>query len=145
MDRSPLAAPASNRRISAHRFRKRAAVLAGILALSGFASPAMGSQDASTRLVRCGAESCLLVTGHRDDPSAIVSINGQVVNVEGRRGWKVSVPVATVREWSAPYAREIEVSLRDPATQQETAASVDLPIGLLGGVTELAALEVSVP
>jgi len=50
-----------------------------------------------------------------------------------------------VRSWSAPYAREIEVSLRDPATLRETVAAVDLPIGLLGGVTDLAALEVSIP
>ena len=71
-----------------------------------------------------------------------VSINGQEVAVEGKYDWRVRVPVETVRGWSAPYARTIEVSLRDPQTQLDATADVDLPIGLLGTLTDLAALEI---
>lgn len=112
--------------------------------VSGLAAPAMAAPEPSTRLVSCGAESCLLISGHREDPASTVSINGQEVTVTGQHRWRVRVPVATVREWSAPHARTIEVSLRQPGTQQETFASADLPIGLLGHVTTLASLEVSI-
>jgi len=124
--------------------RRRAALCAAAIVLAGSAAPALAETSASARLVSCGSESCLLVSGHRDDPSAEVSINGQAVAVEGKRGWRVSLPVATVRQWSAPYAREIEVSLRDPATAAESTAFVDLPVGLLGKLTDLSALEISI-
>ncbi|KPL68437.1 hypothetical protein SZ64_10110 [Erythrobacter sp. SG61-1L] len=109
---------------------------------ANLATPAMAASETSTRLVNCGEQSCLMVSGHRDDPSAIITINGQPVSVEGERGWRVRVPVDTVRAWSAPNARTIEVTLLDPGTLQETSASVDLPIGLLGNLTDLAVLEV---
>jgi len=123
--------------------RKRALAVIGALAFGSLAAPAIAASEPSTRLVRCGEESCLRVNGYRDDPASIVSINGRVVPVEGKRSWQVHLPVEVVRQWSAPYARTIEVSLQDPETQLETAASVDLPIGLLGGV-DLASLVVSV-
>jgi hypothetical protein len=115
--------------------------LAAIGALA--ASPATASSEPSTRLVRCGEESCLQICGHRDNPAATVSINGHAVPAEGERGWRVSLPVEVVRQWSAPHARTIEVSLFEPETQHATVASVDLPIGLLGDTTELASLVVS--
>ena len=114
------------------------------LAVACVSAPALAGSEPSTKVVECGEESCLLVSGYRADPAAIVSINGQTVAVEGRNGWRVRVPVDTVREWSAPHARTIDVSLRDPRTQAETVASVDLPIGLLGHITDLAALEITV-
>jgi len=103
----------------------------------------MASSEPSTRLVRCGGDSCLQISGHRDDPASIVSINGHVVPVEGEYSWRVHLPVEVVRQWSAPHARTIEVSLLDWEMQLGTIASVDLPIGLLGGVTNLASLVVS--
>lgn len=138
MDRTLRAAPPH------HRLSRHAALLAGAIALASLAAPAGAASGTSAKLVSCGAQSCLLITGHRDDPASIVTINGQAVSVEGKRGWRVSLPVETVRQLSAPYAREIEVSLRDPATQSETSDSVDLPVGLLGGLTDLSALEVSI-
>ena len=122
----------------------RSAAVALAVAFASLASPAAASPEASARLIRCGTESCLLITGHRDDPASAVSINGLPVPVKGRGSWRLTVPVETVRQWSAPYAREIEIALRDPATQRETTENVDLPIGLLGNVTTLALLEVRV-
>jgi hypothetical protein len=115
----------------------RPAVASLIAVMIGIASPAAAAEP-STRVVRCGEDSCLQITGRRDDPALTVSINGRTVAVEGERSWRVHLPVETVREWSAPYARTIEVS------QGETSASVDLPIGLLGGVTDLSSLVISV-
>lgn len=123
-------------------FRKRALTLIGATVTWGLASPATAAP--STKLVRCGAETCLRIAGHREDPASIVSINDHVVPVEGKRGWRIDLPVEVVREWSAPYARTIDVSLQDPETQRETNATVDLPIGLLGLATNLASLVVSV-
>ncbi|WEK46429.1 MAG: hypothetical protein P0Y56_15690 [Candidatus Andeanibacterium colombiense] len=125
--------------------RKCALALVGAVVAASVPTSAMAASEASTRVVRCGSQSCLLISGHRDDPSAAVSIAGQAVAVEGKRGWKARVPVDTVRQWCGPYARTIEVSLRDPNTQVETSDSVDLPLGLLGTLTDLAALEISIP
>jgi hypothetical protein len=122
-------------------FRRQAMGLLGAILIGSFASPAMAS-EASTKVVRCGEDSCLQISGRRDDPDSIVSINGRVVSVEGEHRWRVRLPIETVREWSDPYARTIEVSLQHPETQFETSASVDLPIGLLGGV-DLASLVIN--
>jgi hypothetical protein len=122
--------------------RKRVTILAGAIVIAGLGTPAMAASGTSTQVVRCGEQSCLQVSGYRDDPASSVSINGQAVAVEGKHSWKVRVPVDTLRGWSAPYARTIEVSLRDPQTQLDASASVDLPIGLLGNLTDLSALEI---
>ena len=116
----------------------------GAIAAGALASPAIGASEPSTKLVRCGDQSCLQVTGHRDDPTSIVHINGHAVSVEGERKWKVSVPLDVVREWSAPNAQTIEVSLGDMEGRPETIASVDLPIGLLANSVTLAALVINV-
>jgi hypothetical protein len=104
----------------------------------------MAAPAASTKLVRCGEQSCLKISGHRDNPASTVSINGHEVPVKGGQGWRVRLPVETVREWSLPYARTIEVTFHDPESQRETIADADLPIGLLGHVTNLASLVVSI-
>ena len=131
--------------LSTNTFRKRAIALAGVIAIVSLASPALAESEPSTKLVHCGAQSCLQVSGYRSDPSAIVRLNGQAVDVEGKYGWEVNLPIETVRSWSAPYARSIEVSIHNPETEQVTSVTADLPIGLLGGVTDLARLEVRAP
>jgi hypothetical protein len=123
---------------------KRAAALAGAIIIGSLASSAMAASEPSTKVVDCGTHSCLQVSGHRSNPASIVSINGHVVPVKGNHGWRVRLPVETVQLWSAPHARTIEVSLHDPETQRDVKDSVDLPIGLLGDVTNLASLEISI-
>jgi hypothetical protein len=103
------------------------------------APPALAATAPVTRLVDCGEATCLLVAGHRHDATAAVSINGHVVEAKGGRGWQALVPVATIREWSEPYARSISVAV---AGSPAGAADASLPIGLLGHVTDLAFLEV---
>ena len=104
---------------------------------------ASSASAASTRLVRCGSASCLLVSGHRDDATSMVSINGRAIAVEGKRKWQARLPVQTVRYWSAPRARTIEVMLYNPRTQDLSYERPDLPIGLMGHI-DLALLVVSV-
>jgi hypothetical protein len=110
------------------------------LAALGIISPAQAQSGHAPKLrvVECGAESCLRITGHRDDSAAPVLINGHEIAVTGRHRWTARVPVAKVRNWSAPYARSIQLSV---ANEEH---STQLPIGLLGTRGDLAMLVVSV-
>lgn len=67
------------------------------------------------------------------------------MQVDGRKNWKVSLPVGMVRAWSAPMARSIDVTVFDTASGNETTNRTDLPIGLLGHAAELASLTIGVP
>lgn len=125
-------------------FHKRTLALAGAIVLGSLSSPALAGSEPRTKLIRCGDESCLRVTGHRDDPAAIVLINGHAVAVEGKRKWKAYLAVETVRAWSARNARTIEVALAGLETAPDSAVTVDLPIGLLAKEINLASLVVSV-
>lgn len=107
------------------------------------ATPAAAETKPSTRLVSCGDDSCLLVTGRRNSADAEVRINGHRVDVKGERNWRVRLPVATVRDWSAPFARKIEVSSYNPAASAEGTQFAKLPIGLLGHVPDLASLVIT--
>lgn len=115
----------------------------GAAFMASLATPAMAESKPSTRLVSCGDDSCLLVTGHRHSADAEVRINGHLVVVQGERSWRVRLPVSTVREWSAPFARKIEVSSSSSAMSANTLQSAKLPIGLLGHVPDLASLVIT--
>lgn len=118
------------------------ALALGIVLVAAFA-PAWATTEPKTRLVSCDAGSCLLVTGRRADSASTVTINGHAVFVQGARKWRASLPVDTVRQWSAPYARTITVSVVDDESRESASAGADLPIGLLGHAEDLAMLIVS--
>lgn len=96
------------------------------------ASTANAAPEPKTRLVSCGSESCLLVTGRRKAANSLVSINNRLVTVEGRRTWHVRMPLAAVRELTSPYARSIEVTVAQANGHEEWSEDASLPIGLLG-------------
>jgi len=96
------------------------------------ASTANAAPEPKARLVSCGSESCLLVTGHRKAADSLVSINNRLVTVEGRRAWHVRMPLAAVRELTSPYARSIEVTVARADGHEEWSEDASLPIGLLG-------------
>jgi hypothetical protein len=73
----------------------------------------------------------------------LVQINGHAVHVEGKQRWRVRLPLETVRSWSVPFARTIEVTLLDPSNPGEGSHKAKLPIGLLGHVSDLASLVVT--
>lgn len=116
----------------------RKAFHSGLMLLAmGLVQPASASPLAATRLVACGAQTCLLIRGERQSADAPVTINGHRIAVEGGRTWRLRLPLDTLRAWSAPFAREVSV-----ATDGGEGREVSLPIGLLGHTTDLAALEV---
>lgn len=131
-----------HRSVRCYGLRKRALMSISAIIIGSVGSHAMAASKTSTKLVRCGTTSCLQVSGHRDNQASTVTINGREMPVEGKHAWRARMAVETVREFSNPYARTIEVSLRDPQTQLETIISVELPIGLLGNLTDFASLEV---
>jgi len=114
---------------------------AGIAALGAVVATPVVAHPATARLVSCGTDSCLLVRGHRAGSDAEVRINDRVVDAEGGRSWQISLPMATVKDWSGPFARALRVSVSDPSGAARTEA-VRLPVGLLGHDLELAYLVV---
>lgn len=112
------------------------AMMLGAVLASGLAVPQTALAETSTRVVRCGAASCLLVSGQRNEAAAGIAINGHAVAAQGGRNWRVRLPVATVRAWSKPNARSIAVAVGDRADEAA------LPIGLLGQPRDLAMLVV---
>ncbi|MDB5686206.1 MAG: hypothetical protein JWR77_795, partial [Rhizorhabdus sp.] len=116
----------------------------GLVLAAAFASPVSAASEPKTRLVSCDAGNCLLVTGRRADVASTVTINGHAVAVQGARTWRASLPVDTVRAWSAPFARTITVSVVEGGARERALAEADLPIGLLGHVDNLDMLVVSV-
>jgi hypothetical protein len=105
-------------------------------------SAALAQPVASTRLVSCGAENCLLIRGHRALPQATVRINGRAVAADGGAAWRVTLPLVTVRDWSAPFARTLQVAVGEPTDASGDGEAVRLPVGLLARRIELASLTV---
>ncbi len=110
----------------------------GACLITGLSAPALAERAPVTRLVACGTESCLLISGQRADAAASILVNGHAVATQGARHWRVRVPVSTVRAWSAPLARSISVTVAD------TEFEASLPVGMLGRSRDLAMLVVRV-
>ena len=106
------------------------------------AAPPANAHPATAHVISCDAGSCVLVRGHRSTSEAIIRINDRVVEARGGRSWQVRLPVTTVQDWSAPFARTLRVSVADTALATERTEAVRLPVGLLGHNLELASLVV---
>jgi len=106
------------------------------------AATSANARPATAHVISCDAGSCVLVRGHRSTSRAVIRINDRVVEAEGGRSWRVRLPVATVQDWSAPFARTLRVSVADPAESSQRTEAVRLPVGLLGYNLELASLVV---
>ena len=100
------------------------------------------AQPTTARLVACDTGSCLLVRGRRASAQTAIRINAHLVEAKGRHSWKVRLPVATIENWSAPYARTLKVALVEPDGSAAPSETVRLPAGLLGHDLELASLVV---
>jgi len=121
---------------------KRRVLALGTALCGALLAMPVGAKDAESRLVRCGAASCLQLTGYRDNPDAEVLVNGRSVAVEGERRWQVHMPLETLRDYADPHARSIEVSVGEQAAR-EGVDRVKLPIGLLGNTTGLDSIVVT--
>lgn len=105
------------------------------LAVSAISSPALANAPA-TKLVRCGAANCLQITGHRSDSDAPVAVNGHTIEVDGGLRWRTRLPISSVRAWSQPYARTVDVQIAGEVME------ASLPVGMLGTHKDLAMLVV---
>ncbi|PZQ63103.1 MAG: hypothetical protein DI544_02740 [Sphingomonas taxi] len=115
--------------------------VAAVLLAAAFVHAA-ASAAPRAKLVSDHPVDCLQVSGTRPSTAAAVLINGHPVAVDGGRHWRVRLPVETVRGWSRPGARTIRVTLATPAGGRAVEYETDLPVGLLGGRIDLAALVV---
>lgn len=118
--------------------------LVALLAAAALVPTSVGAREhgPSTKLERCGTQTCLRISGRRDDPAATVLIEQHAVAVSGAKRWHVSLPLETVRSWSAPAARTILV---ETVGSERTQTKARLPIGVFGRTTELAFLSISAP
>jgi len=119
----------------------RALAVPVLIAALGVTGP-VSARTATARLVTCDAGDCLLVRGKRPSAEAAIRINDHVVQVEGRRSWQVRVPVATIQDWSAPFARTLRISTVETVGSAEQRDLIRLPVGLLAHNVELASLVV---
>jgi hypothetical protein len=133
-------------RVDANQHRTMPITLPKIAFIAALAAGSMSGAHADplaeAKLVRCAAGNCLLIRGERASAASTVTINDRVVAVQGRRGWKVRLPVSAVRTLASPFARSLQVAVIDPAGAVEQQHAVRLPVGLLGHTTELASLVV---
>lgn len=105
-------------------------------------SLAVAHPATSTRLISCGDGDCLSIRGHRTSRDALIRVNGHAVAADGGASWRVTLPLATVRDWSAPVARTVQVAVEGPAGTRGDDETVRLPVGLLARRIELASLTV---
>ena len=117
--------------------------LAGlVVAASLSVTPAIAERAPRARLVHCGAETCLRLSGYRSRPTAAIRVAGQTLAVEGGRAWRVTVPLTTARGWATSAGYSLTVTTADPDTGSDSRLAVPVPPGALGSRVELAALVV---
>lgn len=121
------------------RFRHRAAAL--LLAQLGAVAPLHAEDAPHARLVHCGADSCLRLSGHRASAATVVRAGGEDLAVEGGRSWQVTVPLATARQWLGARNDVLTLTFADPQARARS-VGVALPPGALGSRVELASLVV---
>jgi hypothetical protein len=114
------------------------AITAG--AILSAALPAAAERPAGARLVHCGAETCLRLSGQRDGVGIAVQVDGRDLPVTGERSWQATVPLAEARTWRLTRGYAVPVTLVDRAGGAERTVAVAVPPGALGARVELASL-----
>ena len=105
--------------------------------------PAMAKDAPETRLVSCGKDSCLMISGRRYQAGQIVSVNGMEIPSDGSDKWRVVLPIETVRALCEPRARTVEVTITDTISGRAAVREARLPVGLLGDSSLLDSIEVT--
>jgi hypothetical protein len=118
-------------------------VLLGLLCSLVTVTSAHAEQRTRARLVSCGENTCLRLSGYRASAAMVVRIGGHDLAVEGRRGWQATVPLDVARAWAITRNYALRVVLIDPAAGTEQIETVMLPPGSLGSHTEIASLTIS--
>ena len=97
---------------------------------------------AESRLVHCGADTCLRLSGHRSNAAVAVRIAGHDLAVTGDRSWHATVPLSTARDWPSSSRGTLTLTLVEMSTGTETVDAAIMPPGALGRRVELATLTV---
>jgi hypothetical protein len=118
-------------------------ILRLLLGLVMAAVPAGAMAMPQARLVHCGGETCLRLSGHRLHPAVAVRVAGHDLTVKGGRSWNATVPLQTARDWANRAGDTLRLTLADARTGTETEDAVALPPGALGKRVELATLVIS--
>lgn len=106
-------------------------------------APAQAARQTRARLVSCGENSCLRLSGYRARTDMVVRIGAHDLAVEGDRSWQATVPLDVARAWPIARNYALRVALVDPAAGTERVETVMLPPGSLGSRTEIASLTIS--
>lgn len=121
---------------------RSAACLFGLMPALIVALPAYAQRAPAARLVHCGQNTCLRLSGHRPRAGVAIRLAGQDLAVAGRRDWVLTVPLSTARAWERSPGDALTLSYVDPQSKVERAQNVLLPPGALGRPVELASLVV---
>jgi len=113
-----------------------------VLGLATVTAPGNLVAAPQARLVHCGDETCLRISGHRPHSAVVVRIAGHSLAVMGGHSWRTTVPLRTARDWVNASSDTVTLNLTDPRTGTETVDAVALPPGALGKRVELATLVV---
>jgi hypothetical protein len=113
-----------------------------LIGLAMTATPASVTAAPRARLVHCGDETCLRLSGHRSHSAVIVRIAGHDLAVEGDHAWRTTVPLGTARNWADRSGDTMMLTLADTQAGTERVDLVALPPGALGKRVELATLVV---
>ena len=125
------------------RTRPVSRTLCFLLGLAMIAIPRSAVAAPKARLVHCGDATCLRISGRRPHAAVAVRVAGRPLMVEGNRSWRVTVPLATARDWAAVHGSTLTLTLTDARSGGESVERVALPPGALGKRIELANLIVS--
>ncbi len=106
-------------------------------------APAQAERQTRARLVSCGENSCLRLSGYRARADVVVRIGGSDLAVEGDRAWQATVPLDIARAWPIARNYAVRVAFFDPDAGTERVETVMLPPGSLGSRTEIASLIIS--
>ncbi|MGK6321748.1 hypothetical protein ACMGDM_01540 [Sphingomonas sp. DT-51] len=113
---------------------------AALLCVVGTTAPARAERPISARLVHCGTETCLRLSGHRSGPAVAIRVDGRDLDVAGDRAWQATVTLAEARRWRIVRGYALSVTLADAAAGTERVEHVAVPPGALGTRMELASL-----
>lgn len=126
-----------------NRRRVRPLSIGSLVLALGVVAPGGAAAATRARLVHCGGETCVEVSGKRPHAGVAVRIAGRAVRVAGATSWRATLPFSTARGGVDASGAMLMVTLVDPATGSEQVQTAMLPPGALGRPVELATLVVS--
>jgi hypothetical protein len=114
-----------------------------LIAVATVAAPGQAQAAPDARLVHCGQDTCLRISGRRANAEVAIRIGGHELAAQGERNWRITVPLAIARGWMMPSGDALELTLVDPRNNTTSLQKSVLPPGALGRRVELVTLVVS--